>query len=656
MAPGDFVRNCKQLLDLLRQIEDVAGRRDGGRRPRRRASRAPRRRRLHGRLATMRADDASPFGELAVIANPNAGEGRVGRELAGAASAALASAGLEYRLHVVTDGPGDATRLAADGARRRLPVPGGRGRRRHGAGRRERDVPRRPADRRTEPVLGRRGRALRAAISCGASGCPATSTRACGHLLGENTYPFDVMKVAATGPDGERTIRYAHNLAEVGLRRGGRGRASACRRGPAARGGSWGSGRRFARTRVRGRRGRGRPQRPRGPGVERRRRQRAVHRRRAAAVAAVVPGRRGPRRARVHGAAVGRVHDAAADVPPRRPRPATRTSTSCARRSRVVDRRRPPDAGRGRRRAPGDDPGDVPDRPPADPAEAVSADRLTRTRRGWPPRRAARAAGGRRRGPSPDLAYLTGYDPMPLERPTLLVLRPDARPVLVVPELERPLALDSSPRRRSIEMPAGPTATIRTRDAAAAPGAGARRRSGTGCGPSHLLALQAAAPGIAFDPASPVHRAAACGEGRGRARRAPTGGAAPPTRRSGDLRHARSPGRSERRSPPTSRGCWSSTATRRADFTIVAIGPNGASPHHEPGERTIRARRRVVLDFGGELDGYCSDTTRTVVVGEPTGAGRRGPRRRCRRPRRPACEAVRPGVAAPGGRPRRARA
>jgi ATP-dependent RNA helicase HelY len=24
MAPGDFVRNCKQLLDLLRQIEDVA--------------------------------------------------------------------------------------------------------------------------------------------------------------------------------------------------------------------------------------------------------------------------------------------------------------------------------------------------------------------------------------------------------------------------------------------------------------------------------------------------------------------------------------------------------------------------------------------------------------------------------------------------------
>ena len=46
--------------------------------------------------------------------------------------------------------------------------------------------------------------------------------------------------------------------------------------------------------------------------------------------------------------------------------------------------------------------------------------------------------------PSPDLAYLTGYEPMPLERPTLLVLRADRDPVMLVPELERPLAAASS--------------------------------------------------------------------------------------------------------------------------------------------------------------------------------------------------------------------
>ena len=55
----------------------------------------------------------------------------------------------------------------------------------------------------------------------------------------------------------------------------------------------------------------------------------------------------------------------------------------------------------------------------------------------------------------------------------------------------------------------------------------------------------------------------------------------------------------------------------QAAFTIVASGPNSASPHHEAGERTIRDGDAVVLDFGGTVDGYYSDTTRTVVVGEP---------------------------------------
>ena len=82
MAPGDFVRNCKQLIDLLRQIEDVAERRDGRAVPTRAQLRDARGRRLHGGLVTMPPMTASPFGSLAVIANPHAGEGRVGRELA----------------------------------------------------------------------------------------------------------------------------------------------------------------------------------------------------------------------------------------------------------------------------------------------------------------------------------------------------------------------------------------------------------------------------------------------------------------------------------------------------------------------------------------------------------------------------------------------
>lgn len=54
------------------------------------------------------------------------------------------------------------------------------------------------------------------------------------------------------------------------------------------------------------------------------------------------------------------------------------------------------------------------------------------------------------------------------------------------------------------------------------------------------------------------------------------------------------------------------------DFAIVGSGPNGASPHHEPGERVVGAGEAVVADFGGSLGGYKSDTTRTFVTGEPS--------------------------------------
>ena len=52
--------------------------------------------------------------------------------------------------------------------------------------------------------------------------------------------------------------------------------------------------------------------------------------------------------------------------------------------------------------------------------------------------------------------------------------------------------------------------------------------------------------------------------------------------------------------------------------TIVGSGPNGAKPHHRPSTRTIVDGDLVVIDFGALVDGYCSDMTRTVMVGVPT--------------------------------------
>lgn len=189
----------------------------------------------------------SPFGALAVIANPHAGKGRVGRELP-ALERGLAERGLGYSLRL-TARSGDATQLTAeamDEGYRFLVAVGGDGTVQevvNGMFRDGRTITQ-------EPVLG----VVPAYSGCDlvkSFGLPGDVDAACGHLLGENTYPFDVMKIVYTGADGERATRYSVNLAEVGF---GAGVARSTERLPAWMGRTrgflsfWAT---FARTRVR---------------------------------------------------------------------------------------------------------------------------------------------------------------------------------------------------------------------------------------------------------------------------------------------------------------------------------------------------------------------------------------------------------------------
>jgi Xaa-Pro aminopeptidase len=50
---------------------------------------------------------------------------------------------------------------------------------------------------------------------------------------------------------------------------------------------------------------------------------------------------------------------------------------------------------------------------------------------------------------------------------------------------------------------------------------------------------------------------------------------------------------------------------------IVASGPNAALPHAKPGPRKIKRGELIVFDFGASYDGYASDMTRTISIGEP---------------------------------------
>jgi diacylglycerol kinase (ATP) len=155
----------------------------------------------------------SPFGALTVIVDPTAGEGRVAAEV-GAVERALAHRGLEHRIQVA-EAPGDVSRLATaalDEGYRYLAAVGDDGTVQDVVNGMFRDG-RTIVD---SPVL---------AVMAAGSGCdlvrsfglPGDVDGASSHLMGENTYELDVMKITASGRNGATEVRYAHNVAEVGL-------------------------------------------------------------------------------------------------------------------------------------------------------------------------------------------------------------------------------------------------------------------------------------------------------------------------------------------------------------------------------------------------------------------------------------------------------
>jgi Xaa-Pro aminopeptidase len=85
-----------------------------------------------------------------------------------------------------------------------------------------------------------------------------------------------------------------------------------------------------------------------------------------------------------------------------------------------------------------------------------------------------------------------------------------------------------------------------------------------------------------------------------------------------DLRERIEPGISEREAAEQLRRLMVLGGAEKPSFEIIfAAGPNGAKPHARPGERAVAEGDLIVVDWGAVVDGYCSDCTRTVIVGEP---------------------------------------
>ncbi|HET9878586.1 MAG TPA: aminopeptidase P family protein [Candidatus Limnocylindria bacterium] len=274
-------------------------------------------------------------------------------------------------------------------------------------------------------------------------------------------------------------------------------------------------------------------------------------------------------------------------------------------------------------------------------ADSVYADRM---------QRAAAAAGDRAIDalivtPSIDYRYLVGYNPPPLERLTALVLRPDADPVLVLPLLEEPLAVQelgdladgidiqpwqegSDPYQAVRQLLAG-TRRVGVQDQMWA---------------RHALRFAAALDPIELVEAGPalsalrrvkspeeVHRLRRAAQVADTVMLAATG--------------VPLAGTSERQLEAKIRDLLVLYGHQVVDFAIVGSGPHSASPHHVPTDRVIRDGDAIVIDLGGTRLDYCSDTTRTAFCGDP-------PREfedlyaTLQMAQEAACNAVRPGVAA----------
>ncbi|MEU3888338.1 aminopeptidase P family protein [Streptomyces sp. NPDC029041] len=224
--------------------------------------------------------------------------------------------------------------------------------------------------------------------------------------------------------------------------------------------------------------------------------------------------------------------------------------------------------------------------------------------------------------PGPDLVWLTGYTPPAVtERLTLLVLAAGQDPVLVVPALEAPDAHRAAGAAALTlrDWTDGKDPYAATAALLDAPG---RYGISDNAWALHLLALQQALPGSSYaslTEALPMLRAVK--DAAELDLMAAAGAAADATFE--EIRNVPFAGRREAEVAADLDRLLRRHGHQQVDFTIVASGPNGADPHHEAGERVIARGDMVVLDFGGLCDGYGSDTSRTVHVGEPTDEERR---------------------------------
>ena len=219
-----------------------------------------------------------------------------------------------------------------------------------------------------------------------------------------------------------------------------------------------------------------------------------------------------------------------------------------------------------------------------------------------------------------DMPYLTGYNAMPLERLTMLVLPANGDAVMVIPRLEAP-RVQPMPNVFSLhpwnetDDPVAITAEL-VRSAAPSSRVVA---VGDQMWARFLVDLMPLLPNTQYRRSVDVIGSLRMRKDSAEIEALRAAGSAV-DKIAGDLQAGRIAlvGRTEAQVSADLSARIIAQGHDVVNFAIVAAGENAASPHHHPGSRVIQPNEIVLCDFGGTMNGYCSDITRCVYTGEPS--------------------------------------
>ncbi len=216
-----------------------------------------------------------------------------------------------------------------------------------------------------------------------------------------------------------------------------------------------------------------------------------------------------------------------------------------------------------------------------------------------------------------DLPYLTGYEAMPLERLTMLVVPRDGEATLVIPRLEAPRVVPQPGvfelhRWDEIEDPVAIVAGLAGRPGTVAVGDTMWARFLVG-----LLGHWPSDDTRYVRSSTVMSRLRICKDQAEIDALVAAGAAADRVAAQLQAGEIELVGRTEAAVSADIGARLIAEGHDIVNFAIVAAGENAASPHHHASERVIRAGEVVLCDFGGTKDGYCSDITRCVSLGAP---------------------------------------